>query len=186
MAKSTRSRYEQEWQKRQLGEERDRAESYYPDDAANTPPSISPRQIDEVTRDYSKIQEIIQGHLYIPYYHLPPYHARFFDSVDRRTVAANTTEVILTTTIPFANAVLRWFGNDVEDSGAWGNLTWRILINRQPASCWDNVTRQLGTIAAPTPVFLNLQLSDVITIGVINASLTTGYVALTRIKGWYW
>lgn len=162
------------------------AEEFYPEETRHSPKVSSPQTIDQRKRYYAQLQDDLQGHLFIPYYHLPAYNARFFDIVDRRSVALNSTSEVLSVTIPFSNAVLRWFGNDIEESAGFGNITWRIRINAMPASPWEGVTRQIGTIPAPTPIFLNLKLGDVITVDVVNASLTTAYTVLTRIKGWYW
>lgn len=180
------NRYKDDWLKRLYSEDKDGDEVYYPEETKDTPPVSPPDKIEKRRVDINRIQEELQGHLYIPYYHLPPYRARFFDVVDRRSLAAATSTDIISTTIPWSNAVLRWFGNDIEEAAGFGNITWYVQINGTRYDPWNAITRQIGTIPLPTPVFVNMKEGDVAIVNITNASATTAYTVLTRIKGWFW
>lgn len=187
MKKSKRSRWEEEWLSRIQAQQEVGGEDahYYPEETEFSPKSRDPDTTSRRKIDIARLQEDLQGHLIIPYYHLPPYRARFVDGVDRRVLNAGATENILTATIPFSNAVLRWFGNDIEETAGWGNVTWQIQINGVPWDPWSSITRQLGTISLPTPIFINLVERDVLRVN-INNSGGANYTVLTRLKGWYW
>ena len=97
---------------------------------------------------------------------------KFKDLNVEMTVANGVTQVLWTYTVPAkSRMVLKKFGNTVAPVGAWGTVTWRIIINSVGYSPYDNVLAQIGRTEEPRPIE-NLELlgGDVLVINTTNLS----------------
>lgn len=158
----------------------------YPEESDFSPPGRKPEDISNRREKYATEQHDIDGHLYIPYYHLPPGNARFIDSIDTRSLAATTTATVITAvTVDLTNAVLRWFGNELTDTTGYPNVSWTIYVNDVAWGPWSGITLSIGSIAIPTLIYIPLVLGDTYRVDATNNG-SAAYTVRTRIKGWKW
>lgn len=179
-------RYQDEWLKRLRYEEEKENILLYPEEAEDSPKSRTPEDINTTKLKYGTKQAELSGHLFIPYYHLPPQGARFIDSINSQSIAAGSTATVISaTTITTNNAVLRWFGNEITDSSGYPNVSWTIYVNGVAYGPWNGVTLSLGFINIPSLIFIRLTLGDIFRVDATNNGSVT-YTVRTRIKGWTW
>lgn len=158
----------------------------YPEETEFSPPARSPQEISSRRDKTSIAQSELEGHLYIPYYHLPPKGARFYDEIDTRSIAASTTAtVIASITLDLSNAVLRWFSNELTNTTGYPNVSWTIFINGIAYEPWNGLTLSLGSINSPSLIFIPLILGDRFSVNATNNG-SAAYTVRTRIKGWKW
>lgn len=186
--KRPRPSYDEAWRERLAGEETGEInQQIYPEETEDSPLGRRPEEISNRKNLFNVAQSELAGHLFIPYYHLPPKGARFWDSIDTRTVNAGVTAtVIASTTLDLQNGVLRWFGNELTDTTGYPNVSWTIFINGVAFGPWNGITLSLGAINSPSLIFIPLILSDTFSVDATNNSGSTNYVVRTRIKGWRW
>ena len=127
----------------------------------------------------------------LPRIHFKPQDGLDYDKVDTVAVTASMvyTEVVGFTLPNACEGVLKWIGQDADAAGLFADCRWRLLINGQVYTDWDdaniNTALQRGTIAVPYPATIMLPVASVVSFQVRNTTANT-YTARGRLMGWYW
>jgi len=114
----------------------------------------------------------------------PPITAEMADIVSETAVAVQTTDTeVISYEVP-DRCVCSFtsFGHMLDDSSAWGNVSWNILVNKRPIRTYKDFKQQRGVLVTPTPFPkpITLKGRDVIQVMARNA---TAVNALARLSG---
>ena len=122
---------------------------------------------------------------FLPYV-FPPENFVPFDVVNSQSVAALTTVNITIFAPTNSYAVVRWFGNECSVAADIANLNWTILVGGTGYQPYVAMLYSRGTIDNPDPIIIRVAPNRAVVVQVTNTHAANAYVALTRVKGWFY
>lgn len=122
----------------------------------------------------------------IPWW-FPPHNAFWFDEIGANDVSVNTGNITLIDyQLPLATrGVVRWFGQEVSNTGKKSAVTWNIQINGSPDKVYGSVVGIISTIEAPTETLIKIPKGGNIKL-IVSSSDLENISVIGRFKGWHW
>lgn len=121
-----------------------------------------------------------------PSYHAQPYSAKGFDEFGSASLLAGATFTNIVTFVVPQNhiAVLKGFGQDADDLGAFSDLIWRITVDGVPQQPYTALAYQISTLAVLRECQIIVS-GGTIALQARNPGAVT-WVPTGCLKGWYW
>lgn len=112
-----------------------------------------------------------------------------FDQTDSALIPAGSSgTVIMRHKVPHSTSLrITHFGNDIEQAGGWGSITWKVLIDGRPDETLGKVKDQLGYTSQMRELGRKpiVHGGSVLEVYAENSDGVNAYDALVSFKGEY-